>query len=544
MLIPPLFVDYCYRLRNPVMSDSDLPFNGLDSEEIRAMVNGPLFSSEVECSDSPVPIPIPVLSRRAKVVHDYVGKREVLALIRSLHPYPEITGYARAELNAADQIPFDLFRIPRVGHCPKGIMGKIFKIPMSRIQSPLAFELLGPGKEITIDSWPEGSVSDDSISISPERSCFSASEDVDEVEELSIPSTPPPKKKSKVLVKKKPKPLLSGSSQASGASKQSSSSSADSTSSRNSSRQDISQSIALMIARPNEETEGTDGSKDTIYFDSKVYTKKLVERTDSLSSVSREDLPPIEVFDIAAPFVVNPDSFPTESQNKVSVRDNGSIRFVVVSRAIGTEMWVVPTFEVTQLVVNQAINYLYKHKREAATKFEWVNQWRNLGLLSIVSTSIELLEYFRSAVASVALVEYEKMEFNTYPRDCVPCSEVTCLLKSNLRNLDPECVAPMLMDMNQLYGSLRLDKSQNFDDGSVSLKGECKDDWRVITLVGDQVFFESLNKFPESHPFILGCGHTHIRGGTGRPSTREVPIVKSQSISKSKNRGRGFVRNK
>ena len=527
------------------MSDSDLPFSGLDSEEIRSMVNGPLFSSEVECSDSPVLIPIPVLSRRAKVVHEFVGKREVLALIRSLHPYPEIKGYAKAELNAADQIPFDLFRIPRVGHCPKGLTGSIFKIPMSRIQSPLAFELLGPGKEITIDSWPDGDVSDDSVSASTARSHPSASEDVDDVDELSIPPTPPPRKKSKVLVKKKTstKTVVLDSSQKSISSRRSLGSTGSAGSRESSrSRQDISQSIALMIARPQEDPDGSDGNKDVTYFKSEVYTKKPSVSTPSLAI--KEDLPPVEVFDVAVPFEVNPESFPLDTPVKVKVRDNGSIRFVVVSRAIGTEMWVVPTYEVTQLVVNQAINYLYKHNRDAATKFEWVNQWRNLGLLSIISSSIELLEYFRSAVASVHLLEYEKMEFNTYPRDSVPCSEVTCLLKSNLRNLDPECVAPMLMDMNDLYGSLRLDKAQEFDDGSVSLKGECKDHWRVVTLVGDQVFFDSLNKFPESHPFILGCGHTHIRGGTGRPTTREVSVVKSQSNPKSKNRGRGFDRSK
>lgn len=94
------------------------------------------------------------------------------------------------EINAADQIPFNLVRIPGVGHSPKVLKGTVFPVPSSRIQSPLAFELLRPGKEITIDSWPDGEVFDDSISLLPSLS-RSAVPHLPDPYDFSISSSPP-----------------------------------------------------------------------------------------------------------------------------------------------------------------------------------------------------------------------------------------------------------------------------------------------------------------------------------------------------------------
>lgn len=81
------------------------------------------------------------------------------------------------------------------------------------------------------------------------------------------------------------------------------------------------------------------GSKEVTYYDSsRDFVKELLPE-DLLSPKQGEELSPVEVFEIAAPFIVNPHSFPSSPPIKVSVKNNGAIRFVVVSRAIGSEMF-------------------------------------------------------------------------------------------------------------------------------------------------------------------------------------------------------------
>ena len=137
------------------------------------------------------------------------------------------------------------------------------------------------------------------------------------------------------------------------------------------------------------------------------------------------------------------------------------------------------------------------------------------------------------------MAEFSNMDFNTYPKDLLPCSEVRVLLKSALKNFNPKHIPAALFNQNSgLSGSLRLHSSKPVIADARSKKNERKDGWRLVSLKGNGKFFDSLRKFPDSFPFSLGCSSVCIRGGSGRDkngfsSGRNFPFVPSSSTSAS-----------
>ena len=92
---------------------------------------------------------------------------------------------------------------------------------------------------------------------------------------------------------------------------------------------------------------------------------------------------------------VTPIEAPVSFNPKIlSVRNNGAIRFLIVSRARGQVDWVIPSWSVASQVVNEVQN---------------------------------------TAIASVKLEDLAGTDFYTYPKDLLPCTEVTVLLKTSLR---------------------------------------------------------------------------------------------------------------
>ena len=71
--------------------------------------------------------------------HIYLNKKQVYGYLRLLHPYPEVRGTALREIDDADIALFDVYRIPKPGHCPVGLRGMVYDIPEEiKQQTPLS----------------------------------------------------------------------------------------------------------------------------------------------------------------------------------------------------------------------------------------------------------------------------------------------------------------------------------------------------------------------------------------------------------------------
>ena len=247
-------------------------------------------------------------------------------------------------------------------------------------------------------------------------------------------------------------------------------------------------------------------------------------------------LPPLRVDEfVSTP--LNLDGYVKFTPRTFDVRNNGAIRFLVVSRPRGTVDWSIPSWLVASQVINAVQNECYDSNAPCLNAFHWANSWKGVGLISLYTSEeyVEAMKQFRAMFTSLHLSDFINMDFNTYPKDLLPCSEVKVLLKTPLKNFNPRHIPAALFNQNYgLSGSLRLHSSKPINVDVRSKKSEPRDGWRMITLKGNAVFFESLKKFPESFPFNLGCSQAQIRGGSGRVKAGTVSSgFKSRTPSSS-----------
>ena len=529
------------------------------------------------------PLGAEVLVSAVSQEHIFLDKKKVYGYLRQLHPYPEIRGRAMDEINNADVALFDIYRIPKHGHYPVGLEGVVYDLPSEiEKQTPLSLELVGKGKEIIIECWPPSypkiNLPEEEISAAEQRrllqesgppqsddediladllpdaqelipSPMSAHEDQDD-SLLSSPIKGEKEKKSSVLADLvQSTVILDLDSQSQGH------------------LQSHSQPLSQPLSQQ-PQPRSISSSFTTPSFNTSLKLGDLLDQLHDESTVPDED---VEVFDgpeVHAPLKVDVLVPPTDvalpplcteefvlpvtpidgavafTPRLFEVKNNGAIRFLIVSRKRGLETWSIPPWSVSSQVINEVQNECYNEDSPCLSAFQWANQWKGSGLVSLFSSIkfINFLKIFRQKVAGIHLEDFPDLDFNTYPKDLLPSTEVKILLKSNLKNFQPKHIPVALFSKNPgLSGSLRLRSVRpvvsEVNAGARSKKGELKTDWKIVTLKGNSKFFESLKGFPEAYPFFLAGGHVHIRGGSGRvkgfPPKGRGTILSTASSSSS-----------
>ena len=91
---------------------------------------------------------------------------------------------------------------------------------------------------------------------------------------------------------------------------------------------------------------------------------------------------------------------------------------------------------------------------------------------------------------------------------------LTILLRRNHRNIKASSLPERIFKRNnKLRGGLRTVKVKKYADTDKNANGTSRKQWRLIHLVADETFLESLAKFPKDHRFCLGADGITINGG-------------------------------
>ena len=503
------------------MASDGLPFPDVSAEGIVEIIKAPPSSKLKRFGVTTRPLAPNLEVDLVPQEHIWLDKKKVYNYLRSLYPYPEFRGSAYDEINNADSALFDVYRIPKPGHCPAGLQGVVYDIPSEvSSQTPLSLELVGKGREIIIEAWPpsypkipspsppplspaeqqhqlqlEGPPMDDGDDIDVDDDDDVFGEFMQDGQEI-LPS----------LDGLLDSPVRGEKSKDSGS-------------------VDVASVLGGMI---DDLQDGLVQDNDDI----EVFKEPEVFADDSSSSfpVVDNSLPPIALEEFVGP--------PGIPSRRYEIRNNGTIRFVVVNRLKSTAEWKVSPWSLASLAVNEVMNACFADNLACFKSFHWANPWRGSGLLSLFSSygSLDMMNAFRRLFTEVQVDGFDSMEFNTYPKDLLPSTTVTLLLKTALKNFNPKHIPTALFNQNSgLSGSLKLHSSRPISTENFvkSKKGESKVGWRIITLKGNQMFFSSLKLFSEAHPFHLGCSHVHIRGGTGRPRVPKKTGSTSSSSSSS-----------
>ena len=487
------------------MSSDPLPFPQLSPGKIEQIVKAPTFtSSKKKFGVVTYPLTSNLEVNLVPQEHIWVDKKKVYGYLRQLHPYPEIRGAALDEINGADVAMFDVYRIPKPGHCPAGLQGVVYDLPAEiSQQTPLSLELVDRGKELIIESWPPSypRIPSPAVDLSPHEQQHQLqlegpppTDDEDVFSELLLPDgqelvpssldnsldnslLDSPNKKGKVST------TLSSASVAS--------------------------ALGGMIDDLHDEVIQDDEGVE-VFNEPEVFSSDVKSEFPAFD----DSLPPIALDEFT--------SLPNVSSRKFEVRNNGTLRFVVVNRIKGETDWKISPWSLASQVINETMNACYSENLTCTRAFQWANPWKGAGLISLFSSfgSLEMLHAFRRALFGISLDGFTNMEFNTFPKDLLPTTKITVLLKTALKNFSPRHIPSALFNQNPgLSGSLKLHSVKPIIDAATpkfKKRNLSKDGWRIVTLKGNLAFFSSLKRFPEAHPFPLGCAHVHIRGGTGR----------------------------
>ena len=144
------------------------------------------------------------------------------------------------------------------------------------------------------------------------------------------------------------------------------------------------------------------------------------------------------------------------------------------------------------------------------------------GVLSLNTDDVELLHAF---VQNINIKRGNGFIYTIIPRELVDVrSNVNTLLKPRMKEFDLQQLPRALFFRNAgLTGKLVVVKSRTFGAADKTIRGESKEDWRSVEMVGDEDFMESLKTFPESHWFRLGAGAIQLWGGI-RKEEKSVKI--------------------
>ena len=212
-----------------------------------------------------------------------------------------------------------------------------------------------------------------------------------------------------------------------------------------------------------------------------------------------------------------------------SVPKKTSVTFLVLYRPMNSrKRWLVPNFETAADFINDSLCQMYHSDAPFADVYDRSGKWGLFSTLLLKSDCAENIEEFRRHLVKWT---YKGMDYDTFPKEVVTMKpDLTILLRSNMKSFQLEVLPKVLFSRNKdrLAGSLRVLSTKMFLDGETSHKGEAKENWRQISLKGDEQVLRCLRFIPESSPFLLGVEAVQIRGGL-RPQDPSDHILGKRS---------------
>ena len=327
--------------------DDHLPFPDLDEANIEQIVRSSSSATGTagrKFSVTTRPLSPELRSFSSTQGHLFLKKKDVYAYLPSLHPYPLIRGPALDEVNGADVTPFDIYRIPKPGHHPKGLGGVVFDLPVGvQHQTPLSLEILGKGKELIVETWPPAN--DDSGNVMADLLPPDSYQEFMEMERIpddlpDVDNTPPP--------------VISA---------------------------DVSTSLGDLLDKMRGDQDVEDGIE---FFDGEEVFS-VDDRGINFPPTIGVSLPPFSLEEFV-PSYLKIDGYVAFTPRSFDVRNNGAIRFLIVNRPRGTSEWVIPEWNVASRVINAVQNECYDNNMSCLRAFHWANSWRGVGLISLYSS--------------------------------------------------------------------------------------------------------------------------------------------------------------
>ena len=208
-----------------------------------------------------------------------------------------------------------------------------------------------------------------------------------------------------------------------------------------------------------------------------------------------------------------------------TIAKRDAITFLMVSRPVsarGTQSWDFPPILLCQDYINELLSKLYAEDATGASAYLRSGRWGKLQTIVIQSRCLQTLNELRR---HIVMETYQGYAFDTFPRDVVVAKpDVSILLRGSMKTFQTEIIPKVLFNRNKdiIAGSLRVLSTKFFSANDYSHKGESKENWRTISLKGDEQFMRCLRFIPESRPFLLGYDAVQIRGGL-RPQEPSHP---------------------
>ena len=206
-------------------------------------------------------------------------------------------------------------------------------------------------------------------------------------------------------------------------------------------------------------------------------------------------------------------------EKKVVIPLHEELKFVLVFRDEGsTAPWFPPPPQSFHPAVNRILSTILPEEEACTKVVAWNSLFSDVGLMGLYSSDRAHLTAFRRVLAGV---RWDGKEYNTFPMSAVaPSEDLTVVLRTKLLDYDLKDLCQDLCYRNDgLYGTLRAVNVHFYADNDVTKAGESMRKWRMVWLVGDQLFHESLRLFHIKHDFKIGSDFVRVQGGRlERPS--------------------------
>ena len=191
----------------------------------------------------------------------------------------------------------------------------------------------------------------------------------------------------------------------------------------------------------------------------------------------------------------------------------GTVPFVIIFRPADSadSRWDIPSLQTARDFMSRAQCTLIDLDMDYHTVINWCNPWGNIPLLGLLTNDLDKLSKFRTFVSTL---RFQNLHFNTFIKEAMVANmDITVLLKTDYREIDVQKLPAILFAHNDLHGALDIPKHEDFVEGDTTRSGISKQGWKLLTLVGDEIFLDSLSHFTENHWFNIGVGSIQIRGG-------------------------------
>ena len=222
------------------------------------------------------------------------------------------------------------------------------------------------------------------------------------------------------------------------------------------------------------------------------------------SQVSTDDAEPDDpvpdVFELA-------DFLPEEDQSAVThgetarAPDTDVLKFILIKRKKDDlqQAWTIPDESEFQT----ALNHITQHALSTDTldAYAWSDGKR--GNIALHTHSMSNIKAFREVVRQYSPPD-PNYQYETYLRDnVVKRFSLTVLLKKNLEVISTANLCPMLFSRNKyLKGSLSTVRVKTYGHQDINHQGVSRAGWRLVHLVADQKFLDSIFPFRRTIFFI------------------------------------------